>query len=61
MTAWIGGDSTGKIMINDTDLDFRDFTYGFAIKGAEAHVKNDTTHLENKYGVYAYNTGKFFA
>ena len=61
MTAWIGGDSTGKIMITDTDLDFQNFTYGFAIKASEAHVNNDSTHLENKYGVYAYNTGKFFA
>ena len=61
MTAWIDGDSTGKIMITDTDLEFKDFTYGFAIQGSEAHVKNSNTYLENKYGVYAYNTGKFFA
>ena len=58
---WITDTATGRIMINNTDLDFRDFTYGFALKGSETHVVNDITYLENKYGVYAYNTGKFFA
>ena len=61
MTAWIDDSATGRLIINGTNLDFRDFTYGFALKGSEAHVVNDSTHLENKYGVYAYNTGKFFA
>ena len=58
---WITDTATGRIMINNTDLDFIDFTYGFALKGSETHVINDITYLENKYGVYAYNTGKFFA
>lgn len=58
---WITDTATGQIKITDTDLEFKDFTYGFAIKGSEAHVKNSNTYLENKYGVYAYNTGKFFA
>ncbi len=57
---WITDTATGRIMINNTDIEFRDFTYGFAIKGSEAHVVNDSTYLENRYGVYAYNTGKFF-
>ena len=58
---WITDTATGRLMINGTDIEFKNFGYGFAIKGSEAHVVNDRTHLENKYGVYAYNTGKFFA
>ena len=47
-TVWGGGitnTATGQIKITDTDLEFKDFTYGFAIKGSEAHVKNSNTYL----------------
>ena len=60
--AYIQKNSGANIIVNDTNLTFDNFYWGFALQDAETVIENSETKLiNNDYAIYMQNDAKFNA
>ena len=59
---FIRNGATGKIIINNTNLNFHNLCYGFRVLGSETNITNNYINLVNDYyGIYTANDAIFYA